>query len=94
MALEQAEQIVKELVEQGGPATLPNASGEDVALEKTHVIALIAYLQRLGTDIYATESDESTPATDAASDAEADPDSGDSPDSAASGSEPANPSSR
>lgn len=59
VALEQARQIVKDLGEQGGPTTAANSSGEAVELEKTHVIALIAYLQRLGTDLYATETTES-----------------------------------
>ena len=44
MAREQAKQIARETVEQGGP--------EGLADKK--VIALIAYLQRLGTDLYKT----------------------------------------
>lgn len=63
MAMEQAKQIVKELVEQGGPAKVKNSRGEDVALEKTHVIAMIAYLQRVGVDLFATEDSEA-PAED------------------------------
>ena len=55
MAMEQATKIVKELVEQGGPATVKNREGKDFALEKSHVIALIAYLQRIGVDLFATE---------------------------------------
>jgi cytochrome c oxidase cbb3-type subunit I/II len=58
MAREQAIQIVKELVEQGGPATVRNSSGEEVKLEETHVIALIAYLQRIGVDLFATPEKE------------------------------------
>ena len=54
MAHEQAKLIVKELVEQGGPATIENSSGEKIALEETQVIALIAYMQRVGTDLFAT----------------------------------------
>jgi cytochrome c oxidase cbb3-type subunit I/II len=41
MAREQARQIAQQIVEQGGPA----------GLEDKQVVALIAYLQRLGTDL-------------------------------------------
>ena len=58
MAKEQAAKIVKELVEQGGPATVRDSSGNKVALENMHVIALIAYLQRVGVDLFATETEE------------------------------------
>ena len=54
MAREQAAQIVKEIVDQGGVASIKNAAGETINLEETHVIAMIAYLQRLGTDLFAT----------------------------------------
>jgi cytochrome c oxidase cbb3-type subunit I/II len=57
MAKEQAKQIVKELVEQGGPATVQLEGVEAIPMEETKVIALIAYLQRIGTDIYNTEDD-------------------------------------
>ena len=56
MARKQAREIVKELVKQGGPSTVTKSSGEEVALEETHVIALIAYMQRVGIDLYATDS--------------------------------------
>jgi cytochrome c oxidase cbb3-type subunit I/II len=65
MAKEQAKKIVSELVEQGGPATWKNSKGEQVPLEDTHVIALIAYMQRIGTDLFATED---TGATEEATD--------------------------
>ena len=55
MAQEQARQIAWELAQQGGPTTVKSSSGTPIALEETRVIALIAYLQRLGTDLYATE---------------------------------------
>ena len=58
MAREQAEKIVKELVEQGGPKTVTDANGKEVALEDTHVIAMIAYMQRLGIDLFETETEE------------------------------------
>ncbi|MFT7632635.1 MAG: cytochrome c oxidase cbb3-type subunit I/II, partial [Mariniblastus sp.] len=60
VAMEQATQIVTELIELGGPAngTLKNASGETVKLEDTKVIALIAYIQRVGIDYFKTEADE------------------------------------
>jgi cytochrome c oxidase cbb3-type subunit I/II len=41
MAREQAEQVAAEIVKQGGPA----------GLESKEIVALVAYLQRLGTDI-------------------------------------------
>ncbi len=37
-----------------------NSKGEEVPLEDTHVIALIAYMQRIGTDLFATEETEVT----------------------------------
>jgi cytochrome c oxidase cbb3-type subunit I/II len=43
MALEQAQKVAKEIETQGGPA----------GLEKTKVVALIAYLQRVGVDLFA-----------------------------------------
>ena len=62
VAHEQARQIVKELVEQGGTATVTNARGKEVKLEDTHVIALIAYMQRVGVDLFAT-ADATEPET-------------------------------
>jgi cytochrome c oxidase cbb3-type subunit I/II len=44
LARKQGQQIAGEIVQQGGPA----------GLEETKVVALIAYLQRLGTDIKRT----------------------------------------
>ena len=60
VALEQAQKIVKELIEQGGPSegTIKDSSGKDISLERTQVIALIAYIQRVGIDYFATETDE------------------------------------
>ncbi len=67
MAREQAAQIVKDLVEQGGPASVETSSGETINLEETHVIALIAYVDRLGTDLFAIpESTEATEGTEVA----------------------------
>lgn len=57
MAKEQAKQIAKELVEQGGPATVQLEGVKPFPMEETKVIALIAYLQRVGTDIYVTEDE-------------------------------------
>ena len=40
-------------------------NGNEVKLEDTHIIALIAYLQRVGVDLYATEDDsEKNPEAD------------------------------
>jgi cytochrome c oxidase cbb3-type subunit I/II len=44
LARKQAEQIAAEIAQQGGPS----------GLEDSRVVALIAYLQRLGTDIKRT----------------------------------------
>ncbi|MBI1373286.1 MAG: cytochrome-c oxidase, cbb3-type subunit I [Phycisphaera sp.] len=59
VARAQAKQIADELRQQAGggdprrvPDNAPPTFQHDVALEDTQVIALIAYLQRLGTDIY------------------------------------------
>ncbi len=53
MAHEQAQKIVKELVEQGGPSTYENARGIPIDLSESKLIALIAYVQRIGTDLFA-----------------------------------------
>jgi cytochrome c oxidase cbb3-type subunit I/II len=57
-AREQAQQIAREIVEQGGP----------VGLEDKQIVALIAYLQRLGTDLM-----KAPPATDPAAPLVAEP---------------------
>lgn len=66
-AREQARIIVKELVEQGGAAKIRDAAGNDIALEETQIIALIAYVQRVGTDLFATPTTpaEAPPVKDA-----------------------------
>jgi len=53
LAQEQAAKLVKDLVDQGGKAVGTGADGEPLNLADTQAIALIAYLQRLGTDLYA-----------------------------------------
>jgi cytochrome c oxidase cbb3-type subunit I/II len=63
MARAQAEEIAATIVEQGGPATV-EVDGETIALGDTKAIALIAYLQRLGTDLYATEEAEAPAANE------------------------------
>ena len=70
LALEQARQIVAELEEQGGPkgGVVTNSKGEEIALERTHVIAMIAYLQRIGTDLFATADAEEADADGATTD--------------------------
>ena len=55
MAREQASKIVAELVAQGGPSTFDDSRGDSIALEETQIIALIAYLQRVGVDLFETE---------------------------------------
>ncbi len=67
VALEQAREVVKVLGEQsgeGGPG--PGTMMGDVPIERTKVIALIAYLQRMGTDLTATPDDEATAEQEAA----------------------------
>ena len=55
MARKQAKQIVWDIVSQGGSPRVETSGGESIELENTKVVALIAYLQRLGIDRYATE---------------------------------------
>ncbi len=65
VAMRQAERIAAEIVEQGGPAMT----------HEKQAVALIAYLQRVGVDLFAEEEpetppvDDATPADDAASEA-------------------------
>jgi cytochrome c oxidase cbb3-type subunit I/II len=62
MAREQAREIVATIVEQGGPATIYlEAEGKTLPLEDTKIIALIAYMQRLGVDLYATPEEAVAP---------------------------------
>jgi cytochrome c oxidase cbb3-type subunit I/II len=53
LAREQAKKLVKDLVDQGGKAQVTGTDGQPLDLSETQAIALIAYLQRLGTDLYA-----------------------------------------
>ncbi len=53
LAQQQARDMVQEILETDGPGAIPYEEGWP-ALENTQVIALVAYLQRLGTDIYRT----------------------------------------
>ena len=52
---EQARRIAWELAQQDGPLTAKSPDGETIDIADTKMIALIAYLQRLGTDLQATE---------------------------------------
>jgi cytochrome c oxidase cbb3-type subunit I/II len=57
MAREQARQITKDLVEQGQMKSSEiTVNGETIDIADTKVVAVIAYLQRLGTDLDKTES--------------------------------------
>jgi cytochrome c oxidase cbb3-type subunit I/II len=63
----QARQIVAELVAQGGPDRVPYDPGDEsrfLMLEDSKAIALIAYLQRIGVDLFATEGTEPPADTD------------------------------
>ncbi len=59
MARAQAKTIADSIVAQGGPASVALDNGETIPLEETKAIALIAYLQRLGTDLYAQPAEAS-----------------------------------
>ena len=59
MAKEQARRIAWELAQQDGPMTADSGSGQSINMADTKLIALIAYLQRLGTDLQATEEEAS-----------------------------------
>jgi cytochrome c oxidase cbb3-type subunit I/II len=61
VAKEQAAQIVAELVQQGGPDKYTLRNGQEIDLAETKIIALIAYLQRLGTDLFAPPEGETGP---------------------------------
>jgi cytochrome c oxidase cbb3-type subunit I/II len=71
MAQEQAAKLVKDLVDQGGKAQVTGADGQPIELAETQAIALIAYLQRLGTDLYATPPAVEPPAAGSPATAEA-----------------------
>ena len=53
LARAQADRMVREIIEQGG--TVP----PDVDLAETKMIAIVAYLQRLGTDLTAAPEETS-----------------------------------
>jgi len=53
LAKQQARDMVQEILETDGPGAIPHEEGWP-RLEDTQMIALVAYLQRLGTDIYRT----------------------------------------
>jgi cytochrome c oxidase cbb3-type subunit I/II len=53
IARTQAQVIAAEIISQGGPVT-----HKGILLEESTAIALIAYLQRMGTDLFKTGTDE------------------------------------
>lgn len=59
LARAQAKEIVASIVEQGGPSAVTLDDGTEIPLEETKIVALIAYLQRLGTDLYAQPAEAS-----------------------------------
>ncbi len=74
MAIEQAQTIVKDLVEQRQSDKFQDVRGNPVSieqLENSHMIALIAYMQRIGIDLFASpdgeeESEQPSPETNEA----------------------------
>ena len=67
MAKQQARRIAWELAQLGGPITVDSSAGQQIRVDETQLIALIAYIQRLGTDLQAAEEtvDNKEPLTDA-----------------------------
>lgn len=61
MARVQAERVAAEIVSQGGPIQRVLPSGERLLVMDTQAVALIAYLQRLGTDLLRPAPAEATP---------------------------------
>ena len=53
LAKVQARRIAWELAQLGGPMTVESANGEELRVDETQMVALIAYIQRLGTDLLA-----------------------------------------
>lgn len=62
MAREQAERVAADIVSQGGPVERVLPGGERIMVMDTQAVALIAYLQRLGTDRFRPPADEGTAA--------------------------------
>lgn len=69
MARQQAERMAADIVSQGGPVERVLPSGERLMVMDTQAVALIAYLQRLGTDLFRPPEEEE--AADEASNGEA-----------------------
>ena len=63
LARAQAAEMVAALIETDGPEAVPDLSAYGLTLEETQMIAVVAYLQRLGTDLMNAE-----PATEDATD--------------------------
>ena len=66
LAKVQARRIAWELAQLGGPMTVETTGGEELRVDETQTVALIAYIQRLGTDLLAAEEtvEEREPLTD------------------------------
>ena len=66
LAKVQARRIAWELAQLGGPMTVESVGGEELRVDETQTVALIAYIQRLGTDLLAAEEtvEEREPLTD------------------------------
>jgi cytochrome c oxidase cbb3-type subunit I/II len=63
MARQQAETIAAEIVAQGGPVQVPRAGKPPLLILDSQAVALIAYLQRLGVDLFRPAPSEIVPAT-------------------------------
>ena len=66
LAKVQARRIAWELAQLGGPMTVESANGEELRVDETQMVALIAYIQRLGTDLLTADEtvEDREPLTD------------------------------
>ncbi|WP_164103929.1 cytochrome-c oxidase, cbb3-type subunit II [Candidatus Laterigemmans baculatus] len=69
MARDQAERIAADIVSQGGPFQRVLPSGQRLLVMDTQAVALIAYLQRLGTDLLRPAPTETAPSETAPAEA-------------------------
>jgi cytochrome c oxidase cbb3-type subunit I/II len=71
LAKKQAQEIAAEIISQGGPITIQRVNVEDLPLADSEAIAIIAYLQRLGVDLFKPEPTSVPTAANASNEAPA-----------------------